>query len=282
MLAKLTKHELYATGRIFLPLYSIMLLLSLINRGFSSIGELSSPFKTLKGFMVAAYVISIVATLVITFVIIILRFYKNLMSDEGYLMFTLPVKPSQLINAKLIVSFLWNILSIFVVATSLFIILGTSKNLEMFRGLLDLAVTGLKSTFGSSYPILIAEYIIMIFVGTIYQILMIYVSIAIGHLLNEHKVIGSFAAYIAINTIIQMLVSIIVLIWTNLELSIFTYTPYYGTTETITGNNVNYSVSIVQAITKQIIPFSIIFSVLCCVAFYIVKNYIFKKKLNLN
>ena len=92
MLKKLTKHELYATGRIFLPIYAIMLLLSLINRVLFGIDNISRPLNTLRGFMVAAYVISIIATLVVTFVIMILRFYRNLMSDEGYLMFTLPVK----------------------------------------------------------------------------------------------------------------------------------------------------------------------------------------------
>lgn len=261
MLKKLTKHELYATGRIFLPIYAIMLLLSLINRVLFGIDNISRPLNTLRGFMVAAYVISIIATLVVTFVIMILRFYRNLMSDEGYLMFTLPVKTSQLINAKLIVSLLWNITCVIVVAASLFIVLGTAKNMAMFRDVLDTFFTVLKDTYGSSYVWLIVEYIVLILVGLIQQILLIYVSIAIGHMLNDHKVIGSFAAYIGIHIIIQTLVTIIFFIWARFETSLFAYAPYF--------------------ILKQVFPFSIIFSIILNILFYLGTNYIFKRKLNL-
>lgn len=41
-----------------------------------------------------------VALFVLTMIVIIQRFYKGLLCDEGYLMFTLPVKPWQLIATK--------------------------------------------------------------------------------------------------------------------------------------------------------------------------------------
>lgn len=41
-------------------------------------------------------------------ILIFVRFYKNFFTDEGYLTFTLPVRRSQLINSKLIMSILVN------------------------------------------------------------------------------------------------------------------------------------------------------------------------------
>lgn len=260
MLVKLIKHELNATGRIFLPLYFIILLLSLVNRVLTTINIFNGPLNILRGFTIAAYALSIVATLVVTFVIMIIRFYKNLMSDEGYLMFTLPVKSSQLISSKLIVSFLWNIVSIIVVGISLLIILGTSKNLEALRGFIDFALMGLKAGFGNKYLLLIVEFLIMMIVSLINQVLLIYVSIAIGHLFNGHKVIGSFVSYIAITTIIQVLVTIILMIWARIADS------------TLDG---------LEAIPELVFPFSIIFALICNVLFYYGTNYIFNRKLNL-
>ena len=42
--------------------------------------------------MAIMYGMVIIAAFVITLIVIIQRFYKNLLTDEGYLMFTLPVK----------------------------------------------------------------------------------------------------------------------------------------------------------------------------------------------
>lgn len=260
MLGKLIKHELNATGRIFLPLYFIILILSLVNRVLITIDLSSGPLNTLRGFMIAAYALSIVATLVVTFIIMIMRFYRNLMTDEGYLMFTLPVKPSQLINAKLITSLLWNIASIIVVGVSLLIMLGTSKNMDMVKEFIDFAIMGLKSSFGSKYILLIVEFFIMMIISLIQQVLLIYVSIAVGHLFNGHKVIGAFASYIAITTIIQILVTLILLVWARIAGS---------------------SLDALEAVPQMVFPFSIIFSIICNGLFYFGTNYIFKKKLNL-
>lgn len=260
MLGKLIKHELNATGRMFLPLYFIILILSLLNRVLINIDISSGPLNTLRGFTIAAYVLVILATLVVTFVIMIMRFYKNLMTDEGYLMFTLPVKSSQLISAKLVTSLLWNIASIILVASSLLIMLGTSKNMSLIRGFINFVTTDLKASFGSSYVLLIVEFIIMMLVSLVQQILLIYVSIALGHLFNGHKVLGSFISYIAITTVIQILVVLILSVWALIA----------GST-----------LAELEAIPHQVFPFSIIFALICNIIFYYGANYIFNRKLNL-
>lgn len=260
MLGKLIKHELKATGRILLPLYIIMLLLSLVNRVLSDINIFNGPLNTIRVFIMSAYVISILATLVITFVVIVLRFYKNLMSDEGYLMFTLPVKPTQLINSKLIVSLLWNIVSIVIVGASLLIIFATPTRMDTFWGFFDAMFISLKDSFGNNYTLLIVEFLLLMFISFIQQILLIYVSIAVGHLFNGHKVLGSFASYIAISTFMQIVITLILAIWAFLA-----------------GSNLEE----LDAIPQLVFPFSIIFSLVFNALFYFATNYIFKKKLNL-
>ena len=63
------------------------------------------------------------------------RFYKNLMTDEGYLMFTLPVSRSQLIWSKLIVSMAWGILSAVLAALMWTMVLSVTGGENLFAGI---------------------------------------------------------------------------------------------------------------------------------------------------
>ena len=97
MLRKLIRYEFLATGRIFLPLYGAFVLISLIMRGAMQIQNIwrieeNSFMNLLMVIPMLLYVGMFVATVVGTILIAISRFYKNLLSEEGYLTFTLPAK----------------------------------------------------------------------------------------------------------------------------------------------------------------------------------------------
>ena len=97
---KLLKYEWKACARICLPLYAVELLVAFINRLlYSDIGS-----KLLYGIpsivMTMLYAAIMVALFVVTAVVLVQRFYKNLLGSEGYLMFTLPVSVSQHILSK--------------------------------------------------------------------------------------------------------------------------------------------------------------------------------------
>ena len=126
MLGKLLKYECKATARVFLPLYGVLLVLAAINRVFTSIQSENMAIPQvvtttlLFGFIVAICVIS--------FIVILQRFYKNLLGEEGYLMHTLPAPTWQHIFSKLLVAMMWNILTILVVLASCFFWVGTFQD----------------------------------------------------------------------------------------------------------------------------------------------------------
>ncbi|MEG1001036.1 MAG: ABC transporter permease, partial [Cellulosilyticaceae bacterium] len=112
MLGKLIKYEFKATGRTFLPLYGAILIVALVQRFFGrSSQELFEELNRIGDFATIALVALFMALGVITLVVTIQRFQKSLLSDEGYLMFTLPVKTRSLIASKMIVATTWVILS---------------------------------------------------------------------------------------------------------------------------------------------------------------------------
>ena len=101
MLAKLIKHEFKATARIFLPILGTVLVLT----GAAALtvklgGILVLPGGTgwggpvlglASGLLCLLTFIAMMAMMTAAVVVTIQRFYKNLLGDEGYLMFTLPV-----------------------------------------------------------------------------------------------------------------------------------------------------------------------------------------------
>lgn len=112
MLGKLFKHEFKATGRHFIIIYSVFFLITLFNKLFLEISVPSNRFFSyFQNIFMIFYVIMCAAIFIITSVLVVYRFYKNLMCDEGYLMFTLPVTIEEHIIVKMITSFVWMVLS---------------------------------------------------------------------------------------------------------------------------------------------------------------------------
>ena len=110
MLGKLIKHELRGSGRTMLPFILVSLFLSVM-AGFSMRAMEQQRdygwFHFLFGLVIFLFVAGLMAVCIMSVVVVINRFRQNLLGDEGYLMFTLPVSVDQHIWAKLIVSFIW-------------------------------------------------------------------------------------------------------------------------------------------------------------------------------
>lgn len=87
--------------------------------GLSGSGDFSflSDFSSLIGLWL--WLVSVFAFIILSFILVCLRYYKNFFSDEGYLTFTLPVKRTQLFGAKLIASFVTITASLLLVTVSI-------------------------------------------------------------------------------------------------------------------------------------------------------------------
>lgn len=178
------------------------------------------------------------------------------MTDEGYLMFTLPVKTYDLINSKLLVTLFWTLLSVLSIFVSLFIVFATHGNMNEMWTEINQIFTELHATFGGSLTFIIIDFIILIIMGSVANILSIYVSIAIGQIFNGHKLIGSFAAYIGIYTALQIVMTILVAIL-----------------EYINMDNLDNS----SGFVTQMYTFSNVASILLCTILYHYKSYIKKE-----
>ncbi|MEM1483759.1 hypothetical protein V6615_02650 [Oscillospiraceae bacterium PP1C4] len=209
MLRKLLKYEIKATGRQFLPLYGALLLFSIINKIFFTVDLSAAGFELPIAIGIFIYGAIAVAIFVLTFIVMIQRFYKNLLSDEGYLMFTLPVKTWELIVSKLITAILWMVASLAVTAITLLIMAINTEMITAIPELFSELHAFLLQYFGISEYVLVFELILVLFATIVSSILLIYVSIAIGHLSSKHRFLASFGAFIGLNVVEQMIYSFI-------------------------------------------------------------------------
>ena len=209
MLGKLIKHEFRATARIMLPVMGAMAALALLAnlsiRGLA--GNLSDVpmLKILFTLIIFFFGAAVVATVVMSLVIMVSRFYRNLLKDEGYLMFTLPVSVHELIWSKLIVSLVWFLatgLLIFLVMALMALNL-SHTNLEMILkqlpswseiiGWLDQAgVRGQVITF-------LVQIVLGTLIGIIALCLHFYGAMALGHMFSKDKVLLSIVFFVGIS-----------------------------------------------------------------------------------
>ncbi len=262
MLGKLLKNEIKATARLFLPMYLTVLLFGFINRFVNPFDAINSSDSftlqtVLRTFSMLLYIGLVIGVLVMTFVIMIQRFHKNLLGDEGYLMFTLPVKSWQLILSKLLVSMLWFILSFLTVMSSVLII----ANVPNLFGEIGKILDSMRSYLGAGGLVLIPLTPV---VSIAYAIITIYDSMTIGHLFSRHRVLASFGAYIGLYIISQIASSVAVLIFPSSNTNMFTENVMLSAEQAIV-----FIISILSVFT------------LLAVGNFILANTILKKKLNL-
>ena len=198
MLGKLMKYEFRATAIYFLPIYVVLVLVSGLRYVVSLISQkFSNGFSAFSGFSLSAiYLLLALGLAITTFIVIIIRFYKNLLGTEGYLMFTLPVSVEQNILAKLIPSVVWFFGSCVLGMLTIAPAMGLRFNDNPFT-----MFTGIR--LGDVPEILLA---VLMVIGSIAgTFLFYYLCMCIGQMFNSHRFLISAGAYIVIQTVLQIL-----------------------------------------------------------------------------
>lgn len=257
MLGKLMKYEFKATGRIFLPMFGALLIISIVNRLFV---HLNFQVPSIIG--TAVSVIMIIAICVITLILTLQRFYKNLLGNEGYLMFTLPVKTNNLIFSKLLVSTVWFIASGLVVILAILIMAFNNINFtdifwQISKLFQNFNIGHINLTF------FIMEAFVMFVLSLFSGILILYACMSVSLFVNRHRGLFAFGAFIVFSIIGQTVGSILVVIGDALNImSIMDRFSVFG-----------------QMHTFMIM--SIVCELVTCVIFFILTRYMLKSKLNL-
>lgn len=188
MLGKLIKNEFKQTAQSLVAVYSAagiaiaIMLLSYVTK-VTWIGVTGSFALVVIGF----------AAIAMTFIMVINNFARSLYGSQGYLSFTLPVKCSNLLFSKFIVSFIWIIVGYIVsFCTILIVVLYTRSKSEgmldtVFQMVEQLQVIGDLPTVK-----LVVEYMVIMGAGSIITVIafisFIYFAITVANTRSfQHK-----------------------------------------------------------------------------------------------
>lgn len=228
MLSKLLRHEFRATGRIMLPVYALLLVscggCTLFGRLLGRYPE-STVLSVVQTVFATLFGVTTFGMLLLTLVLMVYRFYKNLMTDEGYLMFTLPVSRSQLIWSKLLVALVWSVLS--TVLAALAWMGGNFRGGPGERVLPDRPGAAEPAAASVRQPHRLRRgpggAVPGVLPGVVPEVLL---AISLGHSFSNHKVLLSVVFYIGFGIVTQTIGSIFASVgiqininpdlWTNL------------------------------------------------------------------
>ncbi len=262
MLGNLMKYEIQATRRIFLPLYGLILVFTCINKIFivANYQKLSGLAAMPFWITMMVYVLLIAALFIMTLVVLIQRFQKNLLGDEGYLSFTLPVRTHTHLDAKMIVTVMWTVLSLLVAVLSVFL-LAVDSNVMQAIGEGWAGFLREIAPYGASFYGILAEGIVLVLLVIAKETLHIYFSIAVGNFSSKHKLLAAFGVFVGVSVVEQIVVSLIV----NADVQ----------TQALVGSG--FTVATAAAVLGFLIAYTLVFGGL----YYFLTEWILGKKLNL-
>ncbi|MBQ9322285.1 MAG: hypothetical protein IJ239_08055 [Eubacterium sp.] len=224
MLGKLFKYEWKSTVRLLGIMYLAVIIcgavagfvnranlakLNAVQKAAEAAGSTeyiySGPFDTAVTILMIIYIFLIIAMFVMTVAIIISRFYRNLLSGEGYLMHTLPVPTWMLVISKVLSALFWTVLSVIAAGISGLVMMLTAGLIHS-PGAVD---------FWKEMLFLMQQFnlntlltVILVIVEIVCFILMIYFCLLVGNIANRHKIAAAFAAFIGLMILEMILTSI--------------------------------------------------------------------------
>lgn len=270
MLGKLMKHELRATSRIMLPVFLIVLLTSAgANLSTRTLLEINNSFlNTIGMVLLTAFVFAIVGVCLASFIVMLQRFHKNILQDEGYVMMTLPVSVHQLVFSKLLTSIMWYAATVVIVVLAFMILVfDISLVEEMLQSWPEILSALRFNTEAIHVPFFTLELLILVFFSCAGACLQFYSAMSIGHSFANHKMLFSVVVYFGTQFLLQLVIGIF---FSVINLTGFDYhlSEILPTFSGMTGIHLLMVLFIVVAIIHAAI-------------FYFLTTYFLSKRLNL-
>ncbi|EEG74810.1 hypothetical protein [[Clostridium] hylemonae] len=273
MLGKLIKYDLKALNRFLVIIHAFLILSALAGRFFLTsriqFTEVSDTTSLMMMLCFTLYFLIVAGVVFGTEMIIAVKFYKNLFSNEGYLSRTLPVTPGQHLLAKTIAGTVWCIIDVVLIFLSLWIVIMTPSVTSAYNANKAEVLDQLGITGDITPAFLIGSLVLIVLIGAVSSVVMIYASIAMGQLFSNHRILGAVVSYFIITTVLSIF-SLLVMTVTGF---FSRYMPAASQNGTLDFNFAEYMIYL----CKVTVGLSIVTSILL----YIFTYYILRKKTNL-
>lgn len=280
MLSSLIKHEWKETWKV--PGLSCIVMIAMTLVSVIAFSKMEAPTQE-EALNMGAFLLMMFYCLMVCCISLLMtiyfavRFYKNLYSDEGYLMHTLPVTPRQLIASKTLIGTLWVFVLSLLSAWSVCCILAFAFPVLAAPSpevTLDWFLSHAGQLFGMPLPAFVLLYVILSAVSALSSVLIIYGAISLGQLFSKHKVMASILCYVGFTMLIQTVVT-------------FAMTPVLTKMVITAGVSGEFAGSdaipaFFGLFMRTALCLSLIGSTVSAAAGFILTEYVMKKQLNLD
>ena len=274
-LGKLIKYDFMDASKLIIPFYIGMGVMGIVIRVFwfillnekidDRVRISTGVFQFMSYF---GYVIAIIGIILMTYYAVIIRYYRSIYGNEGYLTNTLPIETYEIILAKLLTFFSWFVVNGIIIFFTFWFIIPVEgifkanifrpevlREIEMF----------LRHSVGTALIIGIISMLVM----TIEKILFLFLCVSIANMVKSYRILTGIGAYIILGGIIGLIKQVILT---------FTYIfdKNYGNYDNSEWEVLRTFENVFNTNLGMLFT-SIVFSV---ILFFVV-NYLLKNKLNL-
>ena len=268
MVKKLFKHEFLSYARVMALVYGILLTVAVATKLIFIFESDTTVYQIISGFTALIFFVSVFAALGFSFVMGIIRFYRNLFTAEGYLSFTLPVTVEQHILVKAITAVAVNAVTAMMVALSCLITL-SGEEFAYFWQELQLIWDGVYYLAGDHTVFFCIEMAILMLIGSFTSIMLYYTCISIGQMAKKNRVLAAVGVYFAYYILTQIVSTVF-----SVALSIFAAS---GGLEDVGYWITEYPCETIHIVMCSSIALSLVF----LLVEFIINRAIMRKKLNL-
>lgn len=272
MVRKLFKHEAIYYARTLL-IFEIILFSLAISTRFIMFFEFDHwVYRFIQGSSFVLFGLAAIACIYASLAMSIVRFYRNLFSQEGYLTFALPVSTNQHILVKLVSAFVYQgITAVSIIIASLITISGDFLNELLKAGwfLLNKVLEEISIKDGVNIVIYFVYFLLLLLLASIHSLLIFYACITIGQTAKKNRILAAVGCYFGYNIAVEI-ISTFFSIGINIVLTTVNIDKFYQFFE----NNTHLCLHIIFIAL-------IVWTLVLNIAFYIVIYKIISKKLNL-
>ena len=218
MVKKLFKHEFLSYARVMGLVYGILMAVTIATKLIMTFESDNTIYQIISAFTMLLYVVSVMAALGFSFVMGIVRFYRNMFTCEGYLSFTLPVTAEQHIIVKAVTAVTVNIATTVMLICSGLIML-SGEYWTIFWSEFDFLFSGLFESLGADGVFFAIEAGIALLLSAFTSIMLYYCCISIGQMAKKNRVLAAVGVYFAYYVLTQIVSTIFTVALSVLSMS---------------------------------------------------------------
>ena len=275
MLRKLMKYDFKTVFKLWwigaVTTFALSFAGGFLGEFFVTEREIPEPILVVAIFGLVLVYIGFLAFGIFGDILVYLRYYKNLFTDEGYLTFTLPVKRQSILNSKIFLGLSTSVLSSTVITIDTIIVTLISYRSEIFtqqffKDVMDFAKDFFDYKYYYFFFIYLIEALVILLLVVLASILFAYACIAVASVVvKKAKILVAIGIYYGATSIISFILTIFYL---------------FGITSLF---DLLFELSELATLNSVWILLLMIIFVLCavCCLLYYVTHWCLDKKLNL-